>query len=256
VGLTVGKYRALLRLATGRSAEIRVGKATVTVDDLFGLGTLLASVVDVGFVARHSAIARTDPVIVDVGANIGQFCVASKLFWPDAQVTSFEPDPDVFASLVVNTQDLSGVTTINVGLGAESGVLPWHRHRLSVMSSFRPRSDSSASSGQPDDERLLAVRRLDDVAGHLGEVDLLKVDVEGFEFEVLSGGRELLSRTRKLVVETSFQQAHGPSNLELFELVLGSSRTARIVAVGRVYGSRQEPLCADVLIDMRDASKA
>ena len=249
--LTLEKYRALTRLATGRPATMRIGQGTARVMNVFDLGTLHSSIVDVGILAGQRHITATSPVIIDVGANIGQFCLASKLFWPQAQLTCFEPDPDVFAALVANTSDHEGVTAVNIGLGRETGSLPWYPHELSVMSSFRAPSNTSGGSVPSGTQRFLPVARLDDAAAAIDEVDLLKVDVEGFEVEVLAGGSELLKRTHMLVVEISFRQLHGPSNLEIFKLVLGSSPSARIVSVGRTLGPRLTPLCADIVIDLR-----
>jgi FkbM family methyltransferase len=251
VHLTTEKYRSLAQMATGRPATIGLGRGRVRVRDTYELGTLLASIVDMGILAKGRRLDVSRPVIVDVGANIGQFCLASKLFWPDAKIMCFEPDPDVFADLTENTRHVSDVIAKNVGLGREPGLFPWHRHRLSVLSSFRPRSDLVDGSSLPKDQVLLPVVRLDDVTADLGEVDLLKVDVEGFEYEVLAGATELLKRTRLLVVEVTFQQLDSSSNLELFRLVLDSSPNARIVALGRVHGPRRSPVCADVLIDLR-----
>jgi FkbM family methyltransferase len=254
--LTLEKYRALTQLATGQPATIRIGQGTARVKNVFDLGTLHSSIVDVGILASQRHISATRPVIVDVGANIGQFCLASKLFWPQAQLTCFEPDPDVFAALVANTREHEGVTAVNIGLGRETGSLPWYPHELSVMSSFCAPSNTWGGSVPSGAQRFLPVARLDDVTAAIDAVDLLKVDVEGFEVEVLAGAPELLKRTHMLVVETSFRQLHGPSNLEVFELVRDSSPDARIVSIGRTLGPRLTPLCADVVIDLRGRNSA
>jgi hypothetical protein len=81
-------------------------------------------------------LSRVAPVIVDVGANVGQFCNAAKLFFPDAKVFAFEPDPRVYAQLRKNTSAMVGVECFNVGVGVSTERHPLHRHRYSVMSSF------------------------------------------------------------------------------------------------------------------------
>jgi len=249
--LTLQKYRALAHLARGRPATVQLGKGAVSVSDIFDLGTVFSSIVDVGSLAGHIRLASEHPVVIDVGANIGQFCLATKLFWPDAVVTSFEPDPEVAAVLAVNTRHLSDVTTVNVGLGAASGLMPWHPHNRSVLSSFRPRSELFPGGKRLDQPQLLPVQRLDEVVGAMSEIELLKVDVEGFEYEVLAGAAESLKRTRWLLLEVSLLHERGPSNLELFELVRRSTPNARIVTLGRVYGPPAAPECVDVLIDLQ-----
>ncbi|HEV8065710.1 MAG TPA: FkbM family methyltransferase, partial [Acidimicrobiales bacterium] len=137
--LTLRKYHALAGVLAGKPTHIPIGQALVEVVDTFDVGTLLASIVDVGRLMRQVQLPADHPVVVDVGANIGQFCVATKLFWPSAEVTSFEPDPEVGARLRANTARLPDVTVFNVGLGQKDALLTWHAHKRSVLSSFRPR---------------------------------------------------------------------------------------------------------------------
>jgi FkbM family methyltransferase len=244
------QYAAMVRLAAGRGGgTIQVGDALVEITDAFDLGTVLSSIVDVGWLAGQLDLPG-EAVVLDVGANIGQFCLATKLLWPGARVRSYEPDPEVAARLAANTKGLAGVETFAIGLGESSGKLPWHPHKRSVLSSFRPRSDSLA--GDQGDEILLAVERLDSEAADLDRVDLLKVDVEGYEYEVLAGAREVLKRTRWLLVETSLVQDRGPSNLELFDVIRQAAPAAGIVSVGRSYGATTAKAAAvDVLVDLQ-----
>jgi FkbM family methyltransferase len=246
-GLTASKYRALALLVLGRPATARVGLAVADVSDISALGTLNSSIVDVGVLADRQWVTGRSPMILDVGANIGQFCLASKLFWPEASVLCFEPDPDVFGQLIRNTSCLSNVTAENVGLARRAGSLRWHRHELSVMSSFRSPTGDGPMVGE---DRYLPVTSLDEATAGVGQIDLLKIDVEGFEVEVLAGASAVLSRTRLVLVEISFRDGTGESNLDAFEIIRRTRPSARVVGFGRPLGPRLDPDCADVLIDL------
>jgi FkbM family methyltransferase len=248
--ITLRKYRALANVVTGKPTHLLIGEASVEVVDTFDVGTLVASIVDVGRLTRDVKPRSDCPVVVDVGANIGQFCVATKLFWPSAEVTSFEPDPQIYERLRANTAKLRNVSVLNVGLAQKEGLLQWHAHKRSVLSSFRPRSVTAAGA-YLGDYQMLEVKTLDGAALSLGDVDLLKIDVEGYEYEVLAGATESLQRTRWLLVEMTLAQDDGPSNLQLLDVIHQASPRARIVGVGRSYGTERVAVCVDVLIDLQ-----
>ena len=133
----VQKYPVLIQVLFGRPSAIRLANNAVLIRDLSGLGTLQSTILDVyETLILANLFSRPNPVIVDVGANIGQFTNAVKLFYPDARVIAFEPDPEVFADLETNTAGLSNVTLHNEALGSEAGMLLFHRRVLSGMSSF------------------------------------------------------------------------------------------------------------------------
>lgn len=177
------------------------------------------------------------PVIFDIGANIGMFSLFASRTWPDARIYSFEPVPEVFGVLCENVAGLPNVTTVNTALGSaeESRQLTFYP-RYTMMSGFDadPAVDKAlvhsyiknVASGLGDDRRgavlieeaeeLLSgrfdeirkvpceVARIDVVAERLGvgRIDLLKIDVEGFEVEVLMGvGDKLWPNIGHAVVE-------------------------------------------------------
>lgn len=249
VRFVIKKYHTLLRLRSGDSAQFEIEPLSLLMRNISGLGTLQSNIVDFFDTVVSSGALGTAPLIVDVGANVGQFSNAAKLFFPDARVVSFEPDPDTYADLQINTLKLKGVELYNIGLGDRDGVLTFYRHELSVMSSFSQAGDMARHRGNME----LPVRRLDAVLAYDDRPELLKIDVEGFEREVLSGAWEIVSRSRYILIELSLDRADGAGNLELLRDIVEHAPKATIVRFGRPLGDPHRPMCQDVLIAVQGA---
>jgi FkbM family methyltransferase len=239
------KYLTLSKLRMGPAA-FDVSPLSLTVRDLSGLGSLQSSIVDFHDDIVAPGILQGNPFIVDVGANIGQFVNAAKLFFPSAHVVCFEPDPDTFADLAVNTRSLDHVELHNVGLGAAEEQLTFRRHRLSLMSTFLDAVEKEHDRGSVD----MTVLPLDAVVDADRKVDLLKIDVEGFEGAVLEGGWRTLLRSRYLLIELSLERTGGGGNLQLLRRIAEHAPRATIVRFGRPFGVSDHPLCQDVLIEL------
>jgi len=151
--------------------------------------------------------------VVDVGANRGQFALAARHRWPDAQVISFEPlDRPVSTFRRVFSRD--PLTILH-----QSAIGP----REDVGTMHLSRSDDSSS--------LLAITRLQDTvfpgtdevgtvdvrvaplaafieSGSMVEPALLKIDVQGYELEVLRGCEPLLCEFDLIYCECSFVELY------------------------------------------------
>lgn len=244
IRFVVKKYRALLWLGSGRPAKFDIEPLSLLIRNISGLGTLQSSIIDFFDDVVTPGILGPAPLIVDVGANVGQFANAAKLFFPEAHVVSFEPDPDIYAELRVNTHALSDVELHNIGLGDRDAVLSFYRHELSVMSSFSAPTDMAHHRGSAE----LPVRRLDAVLDPDDRPDLLKIDVEGFERQVLEGAWETVSRSRYVLIELSLGRPDGAGNLQLLRDIVAHVPSAAIVRFGRPLGGTHRPTCQDVLI--------
>jgi FkbM family methyltransferase len=252
VRFLLAKAAGLVALAQHRPATMRLGGITASVVDSYELGTLQSSLVDVldDLVAPGIIDPGGRSLVVDVGAHIGQFATAIKLVAPQSRVMSFEPDPRTFARLTANIGSVDGVTLHQVGIGDEDGELKFHRHKLSGMSSFKP-----GGVGYLEGDTVeIPVRRLDDLLDGDQEVDLLKIDVEGFEMEALRGAEGVLRRARYLLVELSLSRQGADSNLALINFVSHARPDARIMRMGRPLGPPANPSCQDVIFDLGPVS--
>ncbi|NSL85359.1 FkbM family methyltransferase [Chitinophaga solisilvae] len=147
--------------------------------------------------------------ILDVGANKGQFALAAAQRYPDAVIHSFEPVPDTFAELLQNTRKTPAIHTHNFALGSCNGMLEFYSNSYSHASSALQVSElqqqlipRTANARKIE----VAVRQMDSLLGHITfrAPVLLKLDVQGFEKEVLLGAEKCIPQIDYLVFETSF----------------------------------------------------
>jgi FkbM family methyltransferase len=143
-------------------------------------------------------LLRPGDVAVDVGAMIGYYTVIlAKHVEAHGRVYAFEPDPENFALLEDNLR-MNGyghVVSRNVLVGAESG-----RGRLWRAPSNRGDHHAFATNGR--DAVDVDVVALDDVIDE--PVDLVKIDVQGYEGYVLAGMRRLIERSPQLAMLVEF----------------------------------------------------
>ncbi len=135
---------------------------------------------DMGFTLHF---LRPDDLFLDVGANVGTYTVLAAGV-AGARVVSFEPIPTTFRRLVdnVNINNLSSLVELkNVGLGASAGALAFS---ADLDAENHVLSADELSGGATT---VVSVCSLDEVMGGLYPT-MIKMDVEGFETEVIRGG--------------------------------------------------------------------
>jgi FkbM family methyltransferase len=149
---------------------------------------------DMGFVAHF---LREGDRFLDVGANVGSYTVLAAGA-RRADTIAIEPVPGTFRDLMTNVR-LNGLESrakaLNVGLAASPGTLRF-------TTSLDTTNHVVAGGGEEADTTEVPVTTLDDVVGACPPV-LVKIDVEGFESQVLAGARKTLAspETQALIVE-------------------------------------------------------
>jgi FkbM family methyltransferase len=147
-------------------------------------------------------------VVLDVGANIGQFGLELREAAYTERIISFEPQADAHAQLVeLAAGDPNWTIADRTAVGAEAGRLTMYRSRNSVSSSMLPML-ASHSEAAPQAEYVgseeVPVNRLDDLYTPSADDNLLlKIDVQGYEQPVLAGAQNTLAKCRAVIVEMS-----------------------------------------------------
>lgn len=166
--------------------------------------------------------------VVDVGANVGQFAVASAKLFPGARVHSFEPVPECTEELRQNVSGLANVTVYPLALGGGEGELQFYVNSHSHSSSALPLAEAHRDAfPQAREERAIEVEvsTLDRVFDGVGmeRPVLVKLDVQGYQARVLRGAEETLQRVDYVVLEASFKPMYEgePTFMEMARLMEG-----------------------------------
>lgn len=149
-----------------------------------------------------------DATILDVGANIGQFARIARAAFPDAQIHSFEPNPAAFAQLQKAAERLK-IHPIALGCGSAPGTYAMFDRSADAGTAFATLVpgvlEQKGISPARFDVELTTVDLFCQNHG-FDQVDLLKIDVEGFESEVLAGASRMLSERRVRLIQFEFNQ--------------------------------------------------
>jgi FkbM family methyltransferase len=132
------------------------------------------------------------PVIFDVGANIGDWSAAVLALNNNCLIHAFEPMHTTFAALRQRFEGNSRVQIVNEGLSSAPGEAELKVFdQASGHNSIRGRIDRTANHTVK-----IKLTTLDDycAAHHIERIDLLKIDTEGHETAVLQGAKRLLSQ--------------------------------------------------------------
>jgi len=144
-------------------------------------------------------ILFTGAIAVDAGANIGIYSeFLSRCVGPTGVVHSFEPSPDNFRRLSNCTRDLSNVRLTQAAVGERSG-----ESKLYVSDKLNV--DHRAYKADGDSRRAVSTEMiaLDDYFKPGQRVDLIKMDIQGYELHALRGARRVLQENPdiKLLLE-------------------------------------------------------
>jgi FkbM family methyltransferase len=145
-------------------------------------------------------------LVVDVGANEGQFAKALRRLSPQARVIAFEPEPATAARLRSVFESDPLVSVRETAVGASGGTASLHVTRNTVFASVLTpgaRLPLEYSSGAESITTVdVEMTTLDDAID--GDVALLKIDVQGAEMDVLKGAARTLARTDIVLAELNF----------------------------------------------------
>jgi FkbM family methyltransferase len=154
-------------------------------------------------------------LVVDVGANTGQYAKALRACVYAGPIVSFEPQPDAHAELLASSRsDSAWQIAEPIALGSEPGELQLNIAANSTSSSLLPMlatHEDAAPRSAYVGVRTVRVERLDAVLPPLmgnARSALLKVDTQGYEDRVLAGAERIMHRFAAVQLEISLAQLY------------------------------------------------
>lgn len=189
---------------------------------------------DVLRLLRDASWRTTPSTIFDVGANDGEYLRAVLDILGDrAQVWCFEPQAATYRTLESSFARYSSVRTRNFALGRQPGVAQLHFEAGgSTTASLAGNAVGSAT-------QEVQVVTVDQVCEHeaIEQIDLLKIDTEGYEMDVLQGARRMIEagRIRSIQFEFGYTFLATPYHFsDLWELLASQYAIYRILRHGMV----------------------
>lgn len=151
--------------------------------------------------------------VIDVGANRGQFTLATAVTLPEAHIDAFEPLADARECLVMLHIAPTRLTLHPFAIGKENVTATLHRTRRDDSSSLLPPTELQVSIFPGTDEvgrETVQIRRLDGLLSltAIARPSLLKIDVQGSELDVIKGAWGILPVIDWVYVECSFVELY------------------------------------------------
>jgi len=147
-------------------------------------------------------------VFIDVGAHIGKYTLQiAKTVGAQGKVIAVEPDPDSFRALLegIKLNKFSNVVALNVAAYDRECMLPLYvspARGKTLEGWLIGKGWSSVKRKVSRSIHEVPAKRLDKIVDDLGisNVDYIKVDVEGAEYEVLKGCKKVLEKYKPRII--------------------------------------------------------
>lgn len=151
-------------------------------------------------------------VALDIGAHIGTHTLAmSKIVGANGTVYAFEPQNKLFTELAINMHlnNIENVKLHHKALGNEHKFIKiqipdegWNHNRSKELVNIINEGHGTVFEASTDEKDKTELVRLDDY--NLNNVSFLKMDVEGFEMEVIKGAQETILRNKPVMIVEIF----------------------------------------------------
>jgi FkbM family methyltransferase len=148
-------------------------------------------------------------IIFDVGANEGDYCteLIKNITASDLQIWCFEPAIDTFKKLQGNYSNKSNVFLNNIGFSNLNIETPLYTHQSgSLIASLFPLERAYGTNNKLADFELVTIKRIDDFIfeKNIPYIDLLKLDIEGNEYNALLGASNALKKGKIKAIQFEF----------------------------------------------------
>jgi FkbM family methyltransferase len=143
-------------------------------------------------------LVRPDAVCLDIGANVGLYSIAVARHFPGARMIACEPVPRTYECLKLNAaENAPNVSVLPIAVSTKDGTAQMNfSERFAAGSHMTSIGSLVNVENMGDTEVTVSVRSVDSLVAELElpRVDLIKIDVEGYELDVLEGASNTLAR--------------------------------------------------------------
>lgn len=203
-------------------------------DDKFGIAFLQSVYVDNSLLKKY---IKPHALVVDIGANIGQFNFFCKHFLKANKIFSFEPIEKTFQILQKNAQE----HCYNYAISTKKS-LTLYVPELSLMAgNFKPKNKAKKEAVQ-----TLILDKFKPLESE-EKIDLIKIDTEGSEYDVIMASKEIIKKSKYLLVEASLNRQSNGNIDDIIKILKTISPNTQLIEKGRKYKDNGEVIAMDVL---------
>ncbi len=204
---------------------------------------------------------EASPVIIDGGAHKGSTVEAFRAIAPNAEFHCFEPDNFLVAQLMAKFTNDPKVHVVPSALGEKPGTAVFNINASRPTNSLLPSAEGLQSDlyglCKTVDQIEVTVTSIDDyqVEQRLNRVDIIKLDLQGYDYYALIGARKSLQSVRVVLVEVFFTEIY--RGCHLFPDIIhfmGEHGFKLFTLSGIHYGVNDELLWADAIF-IRDSQR-
>lgn len=170
---------------------------------------------------RVFQLLKEDSVFIDIGANIGTVALRAASISKNGSIYAFEPDKAHYDALNYNSQlnQFKNINIINKALGEQL-----KRAKLFKVDQSNKGMNRILTDRGHSEFEWVDVTTLDDEVERLNitKIDLIKIDVEGYEFNVLRGAKNVLKRFHPILIVEVIDanlKANGQSSSDVINLL-------------------------------------
>jgi FkbM family methyltransferase len=169
-------------------------------------------------------LIKENSIVLDIGANIGTVALRAAAIAKKGHVYAFEPDTGNYNSLRFNIDlnSFENITPVKKAIGAtpqQSKLFKVNRYNTGMNRIL------SSSDGFRDFEWISVVTLDEEIARlKLDRIDLIKIDVEGYELNVLQGARLVIEKFHPLIVIEVIEvnlKNNGQTSAEVIQFLKG-----------------------------------
>lgn len=167
---------------------------------------------------------KESDTVIDVGANIGEYSLlASKIIGPNGKIFAIEPLSDISKKLKENflLNNFSNFEILEKAVGETEDQVNLYKKNQSGNIGFIESSVDGKNLIKT--EQIIEVDTLDNIIANkkINLVNMLKIDVEGFEYNVLLGCKKSLNKIEKIICEIhlKYLQKKGQDELKILSFL-------------------------------------
>lgn len=179
----------------------------------------------------YYATNKNIETVFDIGASFGVFSLMLHYLYPKVKIYAFEPGKENFHFLSKNCHNVTNINLFNVAIGEKKDKVDFF---------FDKNYPEGSKIGKVKNDKTYIVQQLslnDFVKDHkIRKISLMKIDVEGYEYNVLKGASKILKKVKILIIETDLAKLTNIIQI----LILLNKYKFNLVSIGDINYSNKE----------------